>query len=318
MSKEQPRILIVDDDDLNLDVLIECLKDEPYELVQAHDGVQALDLLRHDRKGFEAMVLDRMMPGMNGLEVMTELKADENFKWIPVVMQTSAASPSEMCEGMEAGVFFYLTKPFDQKVLIRMVSAAVEEGLKWQSLALNLRVQVKTIGCLQQGRFRVQTIEEAYDLALLVAQACPNPEKVAFGLNELIVNGVEHGNLQIGYEEKTKLQETDQWEDEIGRRQMSPEHAHKFVEVTFERYPDRIHLTVTDQGLGFNWSDYQEIKPERLLESHGRGIAMAKALSFDHLEYVGTGNRVFCVVKLVAGKESKIPVVVESFNMDNL
>jgi CheY-like chemotaxis protein len=301
-----------------LDVLIECLKDEPYELVQAHDGVQALDLLRHDRKGFEAMVLDRMMPGMNGLEVMTELKADENFKWIPVVMQTSAASPSEMCEGMEAGVFFYLTKPFDQKVLIRMVSAAVEEGLKWQSLALNLRVQVKTIGCLQQGRFRVQTIEEAYDLALLVAQACPNPEKVAFGLNELIVNGVEHGNLQIGYEEKTKLQETDQWEDEIGRRQMSPEHAHKFVEVTFERYPDRIHLTVTDQGLGFNWSDYQEIKPERLLESHGRGIAMAKALSFDHLEYVGTGNRVFCVVKLVAGKESKIPVVVESFNMDNL
>ena len=130
MSKEQPRVLIVDDDDLNLDVLIECLKDEPYELVQAHDGVQALDLLRHDHKGFDAMVLDRMMPGINGLEVMTELKADENFKWIPVVMQTSAASPSEICEGMEAGVFFYLTKPFDQKVLIRMVSAAVEEGLK--------------------------------------------------------------------------------------------------------------------------------------------------------------------------------------------
>lgn len=318
MSKEQPRILIVDDDDLNLDVLIECLKDEPYELVQAHDGVQALDLLRHDRKGFDAMVLDRMMPGMNGLEVMSELKADENFKWIPVVMQTSAASPSEICEGMEAGVFFYLTKPFDQKVLIRMVSAAVEEGLKWQSLALNLRVQVKTISCLQQGRFRVQTIEEAYDLALLVAQACPNSEKVAFGLNELIVNGVEHGNLQIGYEEKTKLQESDQWEEEIVRRQISPEHAHKFVEVTFERHPDRIQLTVTDQGLGFDWSDYQEIKPERLLESHGRGIAMAKALSFDHLEYVGSGNRVFCVVKLAAGEESKIPLAVESSNMDHL
>jgi CheY-like chemotaxis protein len=112
MSKEHLRILLVDDDDLNLDVLIECLKDEPYELVQAHDGVQALDLLRHDRKGFDAMVLDRMMPGMTGLEVMAELRADENFKWIPVVMQTSAASPSEICEGMEAGVFFYLTKPF--------------------------------------------------------------------------------------------------------------------------------------------------------------------------------------------------------------
>ena len=45
---------------------------------------------------------------------------------------------------------------------------------------------------------------------------------------------------------------------------------------------------------------------------------MAKALSFDHLEYLGTGNQVFCVVKLAAGEESKVPEAVESFNMDNL
>ena len=206
MSNEHPRILVVDDDDLNLDVLMECLKDELYELVQAHDGAQALQLLRQDAQGFDAMILDRMMPGLTGLDVMAELKADEEFKWMPVVMQTSAASPREICEGMEAGVFFYLTKPYDQQVLIRMVHAAVEEGLKWKSLARNLRVQVKTIGCLQQGRFRVQTMDEAYDLALLIAQACPNSEKVAFGLNELIMNGIEHGNLEIGYDEKTSLQ----------------------------------------------------------------------------------------------------------------
>jgi CheY-like chemotaxis protein len=298
MRNAQPRILIVDDDDLNLEVLVECLRDEPYELVQACNGAQALDLLHHGQKGFETMVLDRMMPGMNGLEVMHKLKADENFKWIPVVMQTAAASPSEICEGMEAGVFFYLTKPFEPQVLRRMVRSAVEEGLKWQSLARNLRVQVKTIGCLQQGRFRVQTIDEAYDLALLIAQACPNPEKVAFGLNELIMNGVEHGNLQIGYDEKTKLQEDDQWEEEIRRRQALTEHAHKFVEVVFERHPDRIQVTVTDQGLGFDWNDFQEIKANRLLESHGRGIAMAKSLSFDHLEYQGKGNQVVCLVNL--------------------
>ncbi len=298
MRNAQPRILVVDDDDLNLDVLIECLRDEPYELIQAHDGAQALELLRQDRHGFDAMILDRMMPGMNGLEVMRELKADEQFKWMPVVMQTSAASPKEICEGMEAGVFFYLTKPFDQEVLRRMVHAAVEEGQKWQSIGRNLRVQVKTIGCLQQGRFRVQTIDEAYDLALLIAQACPNAEKVAFGLNELIVNGVEHGNLQIGFDEKTMLQKTDQWEDEIARRQILPEHSQKFVEITFERFPEKIQITVTDQGLGFDWRGYEKIKAERMLESHGRGIAMAKALSFDHLEYQGNGNQVVCLLYL--------------------
>lgn len=298
MSQEQPRILLVDDDDLNLDVLIECLRDEPYELIQAKDGVQALDLLRHDPKRFDAMVLDRMMPRMNGLEVMSALKAVDDAKWIPVVMQTSAASSRDICEGMEAGVFFYLTKPFDPQVLRRMVSAALEEGLKWKSLAKNLRIQAKTIGCLEYGRFRVQTIDEAYDLALLIAQACPNPEKVAFGLNELIVNGVEHGNLGIGYDEKTVLQETGQWEDEIVRRQLLPEYADKFVEIVYEHDVDNIRLTVTDPGVGFDWSDFQELKAERLLESHGRGIAMAKALSFDLLFYQGSGNQVICVVNL--------------------
>ena len=298
MSHAHPRILIVDDDDLNLDVLVECLREESYEVVQAHDGVQALELLHHDPKGFDAMVLDRMMPGMNGLEVMTALKANEHFKWIPVVMQTSAASPSEMCEGMESGVFFYLTKPFAPEVLRRIVRAAVEERMKWMTLADNLRVQAKTIGCLQQGRFRVQTMEEAYDLALLVAQACPNSEKVVFGLNELIVNAVEHGNLQIGYEEKTLLQQADRWEDEIARRLTLPEHARKFVEVVFERFPDQIQVIVTDQGEGFDWEKYMEMSGERFLDSHGRGIAMARVLSFDHVEYQGNGNRVVCRVNL--------------------
>lgn len=312
MSNEHPRILVVDDDDLNLDVLMECLKDELYELVQAHDGAQALQLLRQDAQGFDAMILDRMMPGLTGLDVMAELKADEEFKWMPVVMQTSAASPREICEGMEAGVFFYLTKPYDQQVLIRMVHAAVEEGLKWKSLARNLRVQVKTIGCLQQGRFRVQTMDEAYDLALLIAQACPNSEKVAFGLNELIMNGIEHGNLEIGYDEKTSLQANDQWEHEISRRQLLAKYADKFVEIVYERHADRIQLTVIDQGQGFDWSDFEEIKAERLLASHGRGIAMARGLSFDHLEYQGNGNQVICLVHL------KDPLPIEQHSCQEL
>jgi CheY-like chemotaxis protein len=301
MTDNSPRLLLVDDEELNLEVLVECLRHEPYELVQAHSGVQALELLRQNRKGFDVMVLDRMMPGMSGLEVIAELQADEQFKWMPVVMQTSAAAPRDICEGMEAGVFFYLTKPYDSDVLIRIVGAAVEEARKWQQLSQTLLSQKKTISYLQQGRFRFQTLDEAYDLAILIAQACPNPEKVAFGLHELMVNAVEHGNLQIGYEEKTRLQETAQWEDEIFRRQSLPENSDKFVEVVFNRSSEQIQLTVTDLGSGFDWQDYQEIKAERLLESHGRGIAMAKSLSFDHMEYLGTGNEVVCVVKLAAG-----------------
>jgi DNA-binding response OmpR family regulator len=297
MNNKPARILLVDDDDLNLEILVEYLKDEPYELVQAHDGGQALELLREDQQGFQALVLDRMMPGVNGLEVLAQLKADEQLQWLPVVMQTSAGSPHEICEGMEAGVFFYLTKPFHQQVLLRIVGAAVEEGLKWKRISRKLVHQSKIVELLQQGRFRIRTIEEAYDLAILLGRACPDSEKVVFGLNELLANGVEHGNLGIGFDEKTQLQETERWDEEIQHRLALPENAQKVVEVLFERLSDCIQVTITDQGHGFDWREYEHINADRMLESHGRGIAMAKALSFSQIEYRGAGNQVVCVIK---------------------
>lgn len=296
MNQNFSRILLVDDDDLNLDVLVEYLRNEPYELVQAHDGSEALARLRQDRQGFQAVVLDRMMPGIDGLEVVAKLKADEQLQWIPVVMQTSAGSPEDICEGMEAGVFFYLSKPFDQQVLLRIVGAAVEEGLKWKQIFRHLMSQSKIVELLQEGHFQVRTMEEAYDLAFLLGRVCPNSEKVVFGLHELLVNGVEHGNLGIGFDEKTRLQEKDIWEKEIQRRLALPENAQKVVDVLFERGAGSIQITITDQGCGFNWRDYEYIHAGRILESHGRGIAMAKALSFSRIEYCGKGNQVVCVI----------------------
>ncbi len=298
MKNTPARILLVDDDDLNLDVLVEYLKNEDYELVVAQDGAEALERLREHDNDFQAMVLDRMMPGIDGLEVVARLKADEQLRWLPVVMQTSAASPREICEGMEAGVFFYLTKPFEQQVLLRIVGAAVQEGVKYKSISRTLVHQSRVVDLLKEGRFLIRTMEEAYDLAMMLGRACPNSEKVVFGLNELLVNGVEHGNLGIGFEEKTHLQENGNWEKEIQHRLNLPENVHKVVEVYFERLPDCIRITISDQGPGFEWRAYEYIQADRLLESHGRGIAMAKALSFSRLEYRGRGNQVVCIIKV--------------------
>ncbi len=315
MKNTSSRILLVDDEESNLDVLVECLRDEPYELVQAHNGEEALAQLQQDRQGFHAMVLDRMMPGMSGLDLLSQVKSDEHLQWLPVVMQTAAGSPQEIGEGIEAGVFFYLIKPFDQLLLLRIVSAAVEEGLKWKRIFRNLSQQSQIIELLQQGRFHIRTMEEAYDLAFLLGRACPNSEKIVFGLNELLMNGVEHGNLGIGFDEKTALQASGRWEEEVQHRVGLPEYAHKVVDVLFERCLDCIQVTITDQGSGFDWRKYEQINPDRILESHGRGIAMAKALSFSRVEYRGKGNQVVCVIKpdLPIGEEgismaSEIPM----------
>ena len=296
--KQIPHILLVDDDPSNRDVLWEILRDEPYRLVQAASGQEALDIIQHATNQFDVIVLDRMMPGMNGLEMMNRLKQNEKFQWIPVIMATAAGTPEEICEGMEAGVFFYLIKPFEAHTLVRMVRAALEDRLKWQGIQQSLNAPVYSVQFLKSGQFQIRTMEEAYALAIFLAQACEDSEKVAFGLNEILCNAVEHGNLGIGFNEKSRLQADNLWEDEIERRLALPEHMSKKVAVQVERGQETLAVTITDEGAGFNWHQYEVLHPGKVFESHGRGIAMAKALSFQEMEYQGRGNQVRCLVTL--------------------
>jgi anti-sigma regulatory factor (Ser/Thr protein kinase) len=70
------------------------------------------------------------------------------------------------------------------------------------------------------------------------------------------------------------------------------------VEIRFERTPEAILFTVQDQGDGFTWNTYLDFDPERIFDPNGRGIAIARSMSFDTLEYLGNGNTVRVSVTL--------------------
>lgn len=293
----QPKILVVDDDPLNLAVLDAILQEESYQVVQASGGPAALAAIQQNTKAFDVIVLDRLMPDMNGLEVMAQLKVNERTQWTPVIMATAAGTPQEMCEGVEAGVFFYLVKPFEADTLVRMVRVAWEEGQKWQSIRRSLAAPSHSVQFLQHGQFVIHDMHDATAMGIFLAQACADPDRVAFGLNELLSNAVEHGNLGIGFDQKTQLQADDRWEEEIERRLGLPENMSKNVVVEVDRSSEGLVITITDEGMGFDWKQYEVLQPERMFDSHGRGIAMAKAMSFQCLEYLGKGNQVRCVVE---------------------
>ena len=182
-----------------------------------------------------------------------------------------------------------------------MVAAAAADHAR--SLALHETVQrgEAAASTLIEGWFQVRTIAEATALATLLSRACPDPEKTVVGLGELLINGVEHGNLGITYQEKSELLAAQAWAEEVERRLAAPEHRDKRVEVHFERSAERIVVTITDRGPGFDWQRFLTISPERIFHSHGRGIAMANLMSFDRLEYVAPGNRVIATVELGTG-----------------
>ena len=135
------------------------------------------------------------------------------------------------------------------------------------------------------------------NVAILLAKSCPDPEKAVVGLSEILVNGVEHGNLGITYEEKSVLNEAGRWNAEVDRRLSLPENAEKRVTVRLEQRADAVHFSIEDEGDGFDWESYLEVEPERLFDNHGRGIAMSRLASFDDMTYNDKGNRVDAVVR---------------------
>lgn len=117
------------------------------------------------------------------------------------------------------------------------------------------------------------------------------------GLSELMINAIEHGNLDIGYDEKSELRKEDMWELEIAKRLDSPENKDKFATLDIINDADAVTYTITDQGNGFDWDEFMEFDTTRVMDNHGRGIAMANKLYFSKLKYQGNGNVVIVTVE---------------------
>ncbi len=296
MDNNNISILIVDDEPINLEIICAHLEDDDYDLVTAATGEEAWSLLEADPHRYEAIILDRMMPGMDGITVLARMKQHEATEQIPVIMQTAKAETQEVLEGLKAGAYYYLTKPYDGDVLKTIVRSAVNDRLHEKSLRESLREGRRIFDLMTFGRFKVHNLRECNLVASQVAHLCPQPHRVVTGISELLINALEHGNLRIGYEEKTDLMRRGMWQVEIERRLKASENIGTFVELEFSVTANSVQIRIRDQGQGFDWTPYMDFDPNRAFDPHGRGIAVARLSSFDDLEYLGPGNEVLATV----------------------
>jgi two-component system, OmpR family, alkaline phosphatase synthesis response regulator PhoP len=121
MAKE--RILVVDDEEDILELVRFHLTREGYQLTLAATGEDALKKAKHET--FELIVLDLMLPGMDGFEVAKALKADTRSKGTPIVMLTAKGEDADVVAGLEIGADDYITKPFSPRVLTARVKAVL-------------------------------------------------------------------------------------------------------------------------------------------------------------------------------------------------
>lgn len=127
------KILVVDDNPDNVDLLTQYLSGLDYEVIPAYDGQEAL--LSADREDIDLILLDVMLPGMSGFDVCRRLKAQEGTNFIPIVLVTVRDDTRSKLEGFAAGADDYITKPFD----IEELSARVKSLLRIKTLQDQLR-----------------------------------------------------------------------------------------------------------------------------------------------------------------------------------
>lgn len=116
---ERKKILAVDDDKFIVMVIRVNLEFEGYEVVEAYDGVQALEMIESEKP--DLVVLDIMMPEMNGWDVLSRIRENPETEDLPVIMLTALAQDRDIEEATLRGADVYLTKPFEPEELILTV-----------------------------------------------------------------------------------------------------------------------------------------------------------------------------------------------------
>jgi adenylate cyclase len=159
-----PLILLVDDNPTNLDILQARLAAHNYGILRATDGEEALAIAREKQPAL--ILLDIMMPKMDGIEVCRRLRADPSLPFMPIIMVTSKADSKDVVAGLEAGADEYLTKPVDHAALVARVKSMLRiktlhdrvseqtaQLAEW-NLTLEQRVEDQVVELQRVGRLK--------------------------------------------------------------------------------------------------------------------------------------------------------------------
>ncbi|WP_431469310.1 response regulator [Sphingosinithalassobacter sp. LHW66-3] len=162
-------ILAVDDSRANLNVLAHRLGHLGYLVVLSDHGAEALDLI--SARGFDLVLLDRMMPDVSGIEVLQEIRGSRETADLPVIMITGRSDPGAAVEALAAGADDYLAKPFEFEVLAARIERTLAragrvEELKRSNLALDARIAARAI---ELGEARTELAATRADRGRLIA-----------------------------------------------------------------------------------------------------------------------------------------------------
>jgi two-component system alkaline phosphatase synthesis response regulator PhoP len=140
---DAPTILVVDDEEDLLDLLEYNLKQEGYHVLLARDGVEALDAARENDP--DLIILDIMMPKMDGIETCRRLREDAHLRTIPIMMLTARTEEEDQVAGLDVGADIYLSKPISVSVIVSQAKALLRSARRYEVAPDKLSVHNLTV-----------------------------------------------------------------------------------------------------------------------------------------------------------------------------
>jgi len=259
-----------------------------FEARTAENGQVGLGLFKDFRP--DLVVCDIRMPVMHGLDLVRAIRGYGSDAI--VVMITGHQSEDYVIEALRAGANNYLKKPAGLADLRPMVE-------KYADLIRNRGMRQEILGMTVKRQITMR-FDSRLDLVARVAdhltQECvgmfSEQERLSIhlGIYELLINAVEHGNLEVGSEEKSEALKAGMLDYLYNERQSDPDLAGRKVTVDFFLDPTGCEWLIVDEGQGFDWRSIPETLEEQgFLRPHGRGILISRFV-FDEVEYMSKGN----------------------------
>jgi DNA-binding response OmpR family regulator len=265
------RVLVVEDDPDLCSILCALLVTQGYRAEPAHDGPTAVRQVEAEKP--DAVVLDAMIPGLDGFEVCRKLKFSRETNLIPILMLTALDSKEARTRGLRVGADRYLIKPFEPEALFRELRGTIDH--RRRLIAGNVRTAIE-LHMQSDSRYREQLNDLLSELFVLTPLSEQDAGRIRYAVLEMTQNAIEWGNRR---------------KDDLT------------VTITYEVTDEALKFVITDQGPGFNPAhlphaacdddpvSHMCIREQLGLRDGGFGILITKGM-VDEVKYNDAGNQV--------------------------
>ncbi len=288
-------ILFVEDDAFNTAITKRLLEKNNYHVMAVQNGKEALDYLRDPSNRADIILLDYFMPVMDGLTFMNEYNQGHFSKHVPVIMITGTTSSVDIEKAIKSGIYYYLNKPIQENILLSLIEQATVNYKKHCELREIASQQYDLKAMLRTISLEGKSFGEMRSISRFLSGFYPDPQKAIVGIYEMLVNAVEHGSMEIDFTLKKQLLDNMCWDQEINKRQSISPYKERSIKIHFSIDKTQNILSIEDEGQGFDFHYILSHLSRSANEHNGRGILIAKELSFDSVEYIGKGNKVVCI-----------------------